>query len=379
MYPALRLHDDDGTELAVSYGSGTAAAVINHEVGAEERGTYYLNVTSAELHDADADLEAAGITDPVETHSPFLKLRYYVTATEVGGDRNLRSPPANAEPRIYNWTSVTLRENAEFTEYITAYDHDAQDTVTSYGISGGADQDLFAINEEGVLSMTVTPDYEVPVDADTDNRYDVQVEVTSGVGVRERSSTAVFAITVTDDDSESESVLVSNTGKRAKSRATVHHADSAIRIITGPNPEGYVLYSVALRFAEVPSNLSDVQVSLWSKGTVRSNLPRPEAELFAFTNPSTIGAGLAEFTAPQGTVLDPLTGYYVVIENGGDAPIRLWETGADGEDAISAAGWSIGNIRLFRPKHLTGRWNRRVDSEGDQILLRVIGYEKLAG
>ena len=226
--------------------------------------------------------------------------------------------------------------------------------------------------------MTFTPDYEVPGDADTDNRYEVQVEVRSGVGVRERSTTAVFAITVTDDDSEPESVLVSNTGKRAKSRATVHHSDSALRIITGSNPEGYVLHSVAMRFSEAPISPSDVRVSLWSKGTVGSRIPRPEAELFAFTNPSTIRAGLAEFTAPQGTVLDPLTGYYIVIENGGDAPVRLWETGADGEDAISAAGWSIGNIRLFRPKDLTGRWNRRVDSEGDQILLRDIGYEKPA-
>ena len=378
MYPALRLHDDDGNELAVSYGSGTAAAVINHEVGTGERGTYYLNVTSAELHDDADDLEAAGITDSVESHSPFLKLRYYVTATEVGGDRNLRSLPANAGPRIYNWTTVTLPENTQFTEYITAYDHDAQDTVTFYGISGGADQDLFVINEEGVLPMTVTPDYEVPADTDTDNRYNVQVEIKSGVGVRERSATAVFVITVTDDDSESERVLVSNTGKRAKSRATVHHSDSALRIITGANPEGYALHSVAMRFAEAPSSLSDVRVSLWSKGTIRSDIPRPEAELFAFTNPSTIRAGLAEFTAPQGTVLDPLTGYYIVIENVGDTPIKLWETGADGEDAISAAGWSIGNIRLFRPKDLTGRWNRRVDSEGDQILLRVIGYEKSA-
>lgn len=378
MYPALRLHDDDGNELAVSYGTGTTAAVINHEVGTGEGGTYYLNVTSAELHGDADDLEAAGITDPVETHSSFLKLRYYVTATEVGGDRNLRSLPANSGPRIYNWTTVTLPENTQFTEYITAYDHDAQDTVTFYGISGGADQDLFAINEEGVLSMTATPDYEVPGDVDTDNRYDVQVEVRSGVGVRERSTTAVFAITVTNDDSESERVLVSNTGKRAKSRATVNNSDSALRIITGSHPEGYVLHSVAMRFSGAPSNSSDVRVSLWSKGTVESSIPSPEAELFSFTNPSAIRAGLAEFTAPRGTVLDPLTGYYIVIENVGDTPIKLWETGADGEDAISEAGWGIGNIRLFRPKDLTGRWNRRVDSEGDQILLRIIGYEKPA-
>ena len=193
---------------------------------------------------------------------------------------------------------------------------DVDDSVTEYEINGGDDQDSFRITNDGVLSFTFVPDFEVPADANMDNVFEVQVKATSGSGGRERSTTADFTITVTDDDEEAEKVMASNTGKTVKGTAKVDKSDSAIRIQTGSNSEGYLIYSVALRFSEALEDPAGVRVSLWSNHKP-GKYGRPKAEIFAFTNPSSIESRLTEFTAPADTVLDPDASYWIMIEKTG--------------------------------------------------------------
>ena len=261
-------------------------------------------------------------------------------------------------------------------EYITAIDSDRRDSIAEFSIIGGADQDLFTISGKGVLALSFTPDFEVPGDADRDNVYEVEVQVASGEGARELSDTAAFRITITDDETEPEAVLVSNIGQTVKGTATVNSADSALRIRTGPNSEGYVIHSVALEFAEALANPSGVIISLWSNHRP-GRWNRPKAEIFAFANPSSIGATLAEFTAPTDSVLDADRYYWLMIERTGDTAIRFSETRSDAQDSIPAAGWDIGDQRFYRPRDINGQWGyNRVDHDKDQLMLRVIGYEQ---
>ena len=381
--PAIKLYDDEGTELEsgyISHGdSATTSISITRQVATGEGGTYNISVSNAELWDDPVKMANVGITEPLVLFSPFLGTRYYVLAS-TGSSNNMRSPRSvfanNDGPRILNLRTISLREGTALAEHITAYDFDDEDSITGYEISGGADQHLFSLSSLGVLSMTITPDFEVPSDADMYNAYEVQVMVTSGVGERERSTTADFTVTITDDETEEESVLVSNTGKTVNGRATVNNSDSAARIQTGRNSEGYVIQSVALAMAEALEDPSGLKVSLWSNHRP-GRWDRPKEEIFAFANPSSIEARLTEFTAPPDSVLEPSTGYWVMIERTGDNPIRFLETRSDAEDSISELDWNIGALRFHRPRHINGKWtNRRVGDDKDQLMLRVIGYQQ---
>ena len=232
------------------------------------------------------------------------------------------------------------------------------------------------MTSKGVLKLPFKPDFEVPADSDRDNGYEVQVKVSSGEGDRELEDTATFTIKITDDETESEGVLVSNSVQTVKGNAAVDKRDSAVRIQTGANPEGYVIHSVALLFAEALEDASGVKVSLWSNHKP-GKWARPKSEIFAFANPSSIEARLNEFTAPDETFLDPDTSYWVMIERAGDTAIKLLETASDSQDPVSKAGWDIGNLRLHRPRSVSGQWGySRVDDDKDQLMLRVIGYER---
>ena len=380
IHPAIRLYDDGGNELAsshISHGDDTSTSVsITHSVGSGEDGTYYIDVTNAVMWDDQDKMDSIGITEPREIYSPFIDTRYFVLASSVAGRRNTRGVPRNEPPRILNRSTVAWAENTRVNEYITAIDSDSQDSITGYEITGGADQDLFRITSKGAVSLPFVPDYEVPADSDRDNLYEVQLRVTSGEGDRELADTATIAITITDDEAEPERVLVSNVGQAVNGKAKVENSDSAVRISTGTSSEGYVIHSVALLLAEALEDPSGIRVSLWSNHKP-GRYDRPKREIFAFANPSKMEARLTEFTAPMDSFLEPDTSYWLMIERRGSTAIRLAETASNAEDAISEAGWNIGALRFHRPRNIDGKWGyQRVASDGDQLMLRVIGYER---
>lgn len=380
IHPAIRLYDSGGNELEsdhISHGDEDSTSVsIVYRVDTGEGGTYYLDVTNAEMWDDPDKMADVGITEPIEIYSPFLDTRYFVLASTIGARRSLRGIPRNEGPRILNRPDATFVENTEVKEYIKATDSDGRDSITGYEITGGADRELFTLSSKGVLELIFRPDFEVPGDANRDNVYEVQVRVTSGDGARELANTVDFRIAITDDDTEPETVLVSNIGQAVKGKARVNSADSAIRIHTGTNPEGYVIHSVALEFAEALEDPAGVRISLWSNHVPRG-WARPKEQIFAFVNPSSIRAGLTEFTAPAGSLLDPGTSYWLMIERTGSAAIRFLETRSDAEDSISEPAWNIGALRFYRPRYMNGQWtNHRVDDDKEQLMLRVIGYER---
>ena len=102
-----------------------------------------------------------------------------------------------AAPQFTSGTAFSTPENSTATGY-TAQADAASGSVT-YAISGGADQALFAIDENsGEVRFRAAPDYENPEDDGTNNLYNFTVTATSTEGGARATETQHVAITVTD-------------------------------------------------------------------------------------------------------------------------------------------------------------------------------------
>ena len=117
----------------------------------------------------------------------------------------------NRVPEITGAGPFEVEENTTRVGQVAAVDWDEEDEVTGYGIAGGADQALFAIETAtGELSFKEAPDYESPGDLESedpaspaaDNEYILVVEVTSGEGDRERTREQSIRVRVTDVEME---------------------------------------------------------------------------------------------------------------------------------------------------------------------------------
>ena len=107
---------------------------------------------------------------------------------------------ANAAPTFTSSATASVAEHATTTVLtVVATDSDAEDDITGYALTGGADQLQFAINAtSGVLTFDTEPDYENPTSAGLDNSYVVIVQATSGAGDRVLTATQTITVTVTD-------------------------------------------------------------------------------------------------------------------------------------------------------------------------------------
>ena len=112
-------------------------------------------------------------------------------------------------PEITSVGPFEVVENTTKVVQLEAVDPDEGDEVTGYGIAGGADGALFAVDEEtGELSFREAPDYEDPGDVESaepesgagDNEYVVVVEVRSGEGERERKGQRAIRVRVSDEE-----------------------------------------------------------------------------------------------------------------------------------------------------------------------------------
>ena len=108
-------------------------------------------------------------------------------------------PPANRPPVFSSAAAVSVAENTTTVVRVRATDRDSQDTVTGYGIRGGADSGKFSIvAATGELSFTTAPDFENPADVGANNEYVVAVRATSGAGGRAKTATQTILVRVTD-------------------------------------------------------------------------------------------------------------------------------------------------------------------------------------
>ena len=141
-----------------------------------------------------------------------------LTATSGVGDRELTATqtltitvtdvdetPANRPPVFTSASAVNVAENTTAVITVVAEDPDADDEITGYTLTGGADQALFEISGTGTLPLDMlrfkaAPDFETPQDADKNNVYTLILTATSGVGDRELTATQTLTVTVTDVD-----------------------------------------------------------------------------------------------------------------------------------------------------------------------------------
>ena len=120
-----------------------------------------------------------------------------VSACGGGGgdasDTGAAAPPAsNTAPSLSDLGVLSLLEGDTAIATLMATDSD-NDTL-SFSITGGADEALFTLSEELVLSFIEAPDFETALDANEDNDYEVTVQVSDG----SLSDTSALMITVTD-------------------------------------------------------------------------------------------------------------------------------------------------------------------------------------
>ena len=123
----------------------------------------------------------------------------------LGGQGSFRLSGLNRAPEITSAGAYGVAENTARVGRIEAVDGD--DEIGGYGIAGGADGGLFAV-EAGELMFREAPDYETPGDVASDdpqsgagdNEYIVVVEVRSGEGERERKGSRAIHVRVGDEE-----------------------------------------------------------------------------------------------------------------------------------------------------------------------------------
>ena len=110
---------------------------------------------------------------------------------------------ANAAPSFSSSATFDAAENQTAAGEVLATDSDAEDDITGYAITGGADEALFEIGAtDGALTFKTVPNFEDAKDQGTNNTYVVEVTATSGAGEREKTATQTITVTVTDVNTE---------------------------------------------------------------------------------------------------------------------------------------------------------------------------------
>ena len=193
----IRDANGDGMEgvTVTAVGGTTGSAGVTREVETLASGRYNIRVPwgpytvtpTKEAYSFDpASLSVTLAAEQVQTLQDF----------EVSADDNVL--PAFSSPAAFD-----AAENQTAVGTVVAADADADDDVTGYAITGGADMAMLEIDAAtGALTFKEAPDFEMPGDADEMNDYEVEVTATSGTGARERTAMQEITVTVTDVDDD---------------------------------------------------------------------------------------------------------------------------------------------------------------------------------
>ena len=188
--------------------------------GGADASLFVIEAETGELSFREApDYEAPGDVESADPQSGAGDNEYVVVVEvwsgegerERKGSRAIRVRVTDEEepPEIIGAGVFEVVENRTRVGRMEAVDPDKQDEITEYGIAGGADGGLFAVESEtGELSFREAPDYETPSDVENeepqsgagDNEYVVVVEVWSGEGERQRKRSRAIRVRVTDEE-----------------------------------------------------------------------------------------------------------------------------------------------------------------------------------
>ncbi len=104
------------------------------------------------------------------------------------------TPVNEYAPVFTNSATQIINEDTTIITRVEATDSDISDQSITYFLSGGVDQALFSITNDGALSFITTPVFDSPSDVGNDNIYNVQVTADDGEG---RSATQDMEVIVT--------------------------------------------------------------------------------------------------------------------------------------------------------------------------------------
>ena len=154
---------------------------------------------------------------------------------------------ANSAPTFSSSDTASVAENTTSVLTVVATDADAEDSVTGYTKSGGADASKFSLTSAGVLSFSSAPDFENPTDTgDTagDNTYVVEVTATSGTGDRVMTATQIITVTVTDVNEAPSFSASAQTLSVAENTATATDIGAELPTATDPDDGDSLSYSL---------------------------------------------------------------------------------------------------------------------------------------
>ena len=199
--------EGDGIEgYGIAGGADASLFVIEAETGE-------LRFREAPDYESPSDVESAeprsGAAD--NEYIVVVEVRSGEGERERKGSRAIRVRVSDEEepPEITSVGPFEVAENQAMVGQLEAVDPDEGDEIGGYGIAGGADGGLFAVESEtGELLFREAPDYEDPSDVESgepqsraaDNEYIVVVEVSSGEGERERRGSRAIRVRVSDEE-----------------------------------------------------------------------------------------------------------------------------------------------------------------------------------
>ena len=199
----------DGSEVRQAgdvSGSGTTGLVFHYLVVSgddDDNGLFIRDESDYNNPDGPVRLDSDDEIEFKDT-STDVPLYWQGRGTQTGHKVDGSRTTGNVAPSFTSSAARHVTENTTAVVTVTATDSDADDSVTGYEITGGADQALFEIGATtGVLTFKSAPNFEDELDQGTDNDYVVVVQATSGTGTREMTATQTITVTVTDADEQS--------------------------------------------------------------------------------------------------------------------------------------------------------------------------------
>ena len=134
---------------------------------------------------------------------------------------------------------------------------------------------------------------------------------------------------------------------------------------TGANGAGYEISEIRIRVLSLPLVLPDNSVKLRA-----DDGGKPGGLVADLMDPATfVGANQSNtFTVPEGTILDPQTTYWVVVNEGVEVGSTFSYTATTFDSQTGEAGWSIGNGYLWKSAP-----NQDWSSSDNALLIAVRG------
>ena len=196
----LTLVDNDGANVALNQAVASATLAYTATVPGD---TTAVTVTATATDStAEVDVDRSGTNSEqigFDTTRSTYTLRIKIVAEDTT-EKEYTLHITRAKVTVNGDAALSVNENNPDLEVVTYTATAAGDdrSIASYAL-GGEDADDFMLDTStGLLSFSVTPNYEAPADANTDNDYEITITATDNAD--EQSEPLTVTITVTNVD-----------------------------------------------------------------------------------------------------------------------------------------------------------------------------------